>query len=172
MLSVRSVAARAGVGASTLRHYFPSQKALMETVFTALYDEALPDERMRDTTIAPRDRLIESLWQMLEPVGTPVVARDVWVTLFHTFIGPEATEDARKGYLVLVRHAEQRIVAWLEMLEAEGALVPGDNIQRTRFLLTVTDGLSIERALPMDNTHIAHERLTLATAVDAILRAP
>lgn len=172
VMSVRAVAARAGVGASTLRYYFPTQKALFETVLTAVYDEALPDERMRDAAISPRDRLIESLWQLLEPVGVPSVAREVWDTIYRTFIGPEATDDARKGYRVLVGQAEQRVVAWLVILEAEGALAPGDNLQRTRFLLTVLDGLSIERALPMDETQLVAERATLGMAVDAIFRAP
>lgn len=172
VMSVRAVAARAGVGASTLRYYFPTQKALFETVLTAVYDEALPDERMRDAAISPRDRLIESLWQLLEPVGVPSVAREVWDTIYLTFIGPEATDNARKGYRVLVGQAEQRVVAWLVILEAEGALAPGDNLQRTRFLLTVLDGLSIERALPMDETQLVAERATLGMAVDAIFRAP
>ena len=42
--SVRTVAAEAGVGASTLRYYFPTQRALLDAVLESVYAEALPDE--------------------------------------------------------------------------------------------------------------------------------
>ena len=60
-LSVRAVAARAGVGASTLRHHFPTQRDLINAALTATYDAAMPDERIRDTSIPPRERLVECI---------------------------------------------------------------------------------------------------------------
>ncbi|WP_275426032.1 TetR/AcrR family transcriptional regulator [Microbacterium sp. KCTC 39802] len=167
--SVRTVAARAGIGASTLRYYFPTQRALMDAVLTAVYDESLPDERIRDTSAPARQRLIDSLWSILDPVASVTEARAVWEGVFSSFIGPTASDESRAGYLVLEREALHRVEAWLAILEAEGTLKPGDNSARARFLLTVVDGLSIERALAASGERIEGERATLAFAVDAVL---
>lgn len=168
-LSVRAVAARAGVGASTLRHYFPTQRALLDTVLTAVYADALPDDRIRDVSVPARERLIECLQNLLEPFSSEDKARQTWATIFHTFMEAEPTPALRAGYSVMVRKAEQRIESWLALLEAEGALPAGDNTQRTRFLLTVVDGLSLERALPTEESPLANVTATLAYAVDAVL---
>lgn len=165
---MRAVAARAGVGASTLRHYFPTQRELLYAVLATVYEGALPDERIRDASIPARRRLIECVSRMLEPVESDAAAREVWGTLFTTFVGPDATDESRAGYRVLARQAEMRIESWLGILEAEGALAAGDNAQRTHFLLTVVDGLSIARAFPGDDSRLAAEAATLATAVDAV----
>jgi AcrR family transcriptional regulator len=171
-LSVRAVAARAGVGASTLRHYFPTQRALFDTVLEAVYVDAFPDDRIRDVSVPARDRLMECLWNLLEPFDTELNARRSWATIFHTFIEPEPTPAMRSGYTLLVQKAEQRVESWLVVLEAEGALPPGDSMQRTRFLLTVIDGLSLERGLPLEASRLADESATLGMAVDAVLGAP
>ncbi|MFB4353472.1 helix-turn-helix domain-containing protein [Microbacterium sp. LS_15] len=167
-LSVRAVAARAGIGASTLRHYFPTQRDLLNASLTATYDEAMPDERIRDTSVPPRERLRECLLRLLQPFGGPDAARDVWLSIFEAFAGPDATPEARAGYEVLEAQAARRVGAWLAILETEGALVAGDNARRTQFLLTVVDGLSIARALPRRATHLEDEAATLARAVDAV----
>lgn len=166
--SVRAVAARAGVGASTLRHYFPTQRELLYTVLGAVYEGAMPDERIRDGSIPARERLIECVWRMLEPFGSDAEAREVWGTLFTTFFGPDATDDARAGYLVLARQADLRVESWLAILEDEGALPKGDNMQRAHFLLTVVDGLSIGRAFPGDDARLRAETATLTMAVEAV----
>ncbi|MGO1854845.1 MAG: TetR/AcrR family transcriptional regulator, partial [Microbacteriaceae bacterium] len=151
-LSVRAVAARAGVGASTLRHHFPTQRDLINATLTATYDAAMPDERIRDTSVPPRERLRECIWRLLEPFSTPDEAREVWTNLLGMFADAESDPKIRAGYAVLVDQAERRVRAWLAILEDEGVLPPGDNARRTDLLLTVVDGLSITRALPPDET--------------------
>lgn len=171
-LSVRAVATRAGVGASTLRHHFPTQRDLINAALTATYLEAMPDERIRDASVPPRERLRECLWRLLEPLDDTHDPRGVWEDLLRTFAGPETTDDVRAGYAVLVAQAEVRVGAWLAILEEEGALRPGDNVRRTRLLLTVVDGLSIERALPRSASYLEDEAATLAFAVDAVFDVP
>ncbi|QEM48227.1 TetR/AcrR family transcriptional regulator [Mycolicibacterium grossiae] len=68
-VSVRAVAARAGVGLGTLRHHFPTQGELLNAVLASIYQEALPDERIRDSSAPPKDRLLECLRHILAPVG-------------------------------------------------------------------------------------------------------
>lgn len=167
-LSVRAVAARADVGASTLRHHFPTQRDLINAALTASYDAAMPDERIRDTSVPPRERLRECIWRVLEPFSSPAEAREVWTNLLRTFAQAEADPNTRAGYEALVAQAERRVGAWLAILEEEGALSPGDNIKRTDLLLTVVDGLSIARALPPSDTRLEEEATTLGFAVDAI----
>lgn len=167
-LSVRAVAARAGVGASTLRHHFPTQRDLVNAALTATYDAAMPDERIREKSDPPRERLRECLRRLLDPFGTPTEAREVWTNLLRTFAEAEADANTRAAYEVLVAEAERRIAAWLAILEEEGVLPPGDNARRTDLLLTVVDGLSIARALPPSDQRLEEETATLGFAVDAV----
>lgn len=167
---MRAVAQRAGIGASTLRHYFPTQRSLLDSVLTSIYDQAIPDERIRDASLPPRVRLIECMWHTLEPIGSGEQSRETWATLFDTFIGPESTEQARLGFIVIARQAQRRVESWLAILDAEGALPAGDNTLRAQFLLTVSDGLSIARALPSDVSRLEYETMAIGAAVDAVLR--
>ncbi|QTV79795.1 TetR/AcrR family transcriptional regulator [Microbacterium sp. NIBRBAC000506063] len=64
-VSVRSVATRAGIGASTLRHYFPTQQELHDAVLGATFDANLRDLRIAETAVSAEDRLVECLWQFL-----------------------------------------------------------------------------------------------------------
>ena len=167
-LSVRAVAARAGVGASTLRHHFPTQHDLINAALTATYDAAMPDERIRDTSLPARERLRECLRRLLDPFNTPADARDVWTGLLRMFAEAEGDPNTRAGYDVIVKQAERRVRAWLAILEEEGVLAPGDNARRADFLLTFVDGLSIARALPASEKRLEEETKTLAFAVDAV----
>lgn len=159
------------MGASTLRHYFPSQRALFDAALTRLYAEAMPDERIRDTTVPARERLVECLIGLLEPFSTEAQARRTWQVLYETFLAPEATDAARQGYLVIARQAQHRIESWLSILEAEGALPPGDTRTRLHLLMIVVDGLSLDRAFPELQPRVEVEASTLRLAVDAVFRA-
>lgn len=167
-LSVRAVAAHAGVGASTLRHHFPTQRDLINAALTATYDAAMPDERIRDISLPPRERLRECLRRLLDPFDTPAEAREVWTNLLRMFAEAESDPKTRAGYDVLVDQAERKVRAWLAILEDEGALAPGDDATRSDFLLTFVDGLSIARALPPTDQRFEEETRTLAFAVDAV----
>jgi len=167
-LSVRAVAARANVGASTLRHHFPTQRDLINAALTATYDAAIPDERIRDTTVPARERLRECLWRLIEPFGDSEAARKIWTGLFETFAVAETDANTREGYAVIVAQAERRVGAWLAILEDEGVLPPGDNGRRADLLLTVVDGLSVARALPASIARLEDETATLGYAVDAV----
>jgi len=167
-LSVRAVAARADVGASTLRHHFPTQRDLINAALTATYDSAMPDERIRDTSVPPRERLRECIWRLLEPFGAPAEARELWTNLLRMFAEAEADTNTRAGYAVLMAEAERRVGAWLAILEEEGALPRGDNARRTDLLLSIVDGLSIARAMPLSEMHLENEVATLSLAVDAV----
>ncbi|MBS1693764.1 MAG: hypothetical protein JST91_16235 [Actinobacteria bacterium] len=55
------------------------------------------------------------------------------------------------------------------MLADEGALPREDFARKVRFVLTVLNGLSVQRALPSGESVLQAETETLYTAVDAVL---
>ncbi|GAC67857.1 TetR/AcrR family transcriptional regulator [Gordonia soli] len=170
-LSVRTVAARAGVSMGSLRHHFPTQRALRDAVLRTIYDVATSDDEViYDRSVAPRERLVHCLRQILAPqVGDE--ARRAWTTVFDAFIATEPTDETRAAYLTMAAEGTRRMEHWLTVLDEEGALVPGDVRQHANFLNAVVNGVSIERALPTETSVLERETATLYQAVDAVLRA-
>lgn len=168
--SVRVVAARAGVGASTLRHYFPTQQALIQATLTSLYESAMPDERIRDTSVPAEQRLVECLTNLLTPAATPDQAREVWRGLFRAFIEPEPTEQTRTGYSFVFQQAMLRVESWLAVLTEEGALPAGDDELRAKYLLTVMDGISLARAMPDGGLSGPEEKAILEATVASVVQ--
>ncbi|MFI6908289.1 TetR/AcrR family transcriptional regulator [Nonomuraea sp. NPDC050394] len=170
-LSVRAVAARAGVSTGSLRFHFPTQRALQDEVLTRLYDVVVPEDRIHDRDVPARDRLADCLRQVLAPAGVGAGAREAHRTIHEHFIAPEPTEHVREAYLALEGEGRRRVEYWLTVLTQEGALTPGDTSRRAKFLLTVLNGLALERALPSDGSILQSENDTLYMAVDAVLNS-
>ncbi|MEU0794160.1 TetR/AcrR family transcriptional regulator [Amycolatopsis sp. NPDC005961] len=170
-LSVRAVAARAGVSTGSLRYHFPTQRALQDAVLAGIYDVVAPDDRIHDRSAPARDRLIDCLRQVLALAGVGAQARAGWSEIFKTYIEPEPTDESRAAYLAIEREAHRRVEYWLTVLRDEGALADGDNGRRARFLVTVLNGLSIARALPSEESLLATETETLHAAVDHVLNS-
>ncbi|WP_307872652.1 TetR/AcrR family transcriptional regulator [Paractinoplanes ovalisporus] len=168
-LSVRAVAARAGVSTGSLRYFFPTQRELREAVMAGIYDAVATGDPIHDRSMSPRDRLAASLRQVLAPATVGDQARAAWIKVFEAFIRPDQTDEARARYQAFEREGQRRVESWLAVLAREGVLPEGDNTRRARFLNTVLNGLSIERALPADDTILKAETETLYAAVDAVL---
>ncbi|MFE7571468.1 TetR/AcrR family transcriptional regulator [Streptomyces sp. NPDC057539] len=168
-LSVRAVAARAGVSTGSLRHFFPTQRELRDAVLAAIYDHVVSEDGIHDRSVSARDRLVNCLRQVLAPAGVGEQAREAWGRLFETFIAPEPTDEVRAAYLAMDREGQRRIESWLAILTREGALAAGENTRRARFLMTVLNGLATERALPAEQSILRSETETLYMAVDCVL---
>lgn len=173
-LSVRTVASRAGLSTGSLRYHFPTQRALQDEVLTRIYDLVAPDDRIHDTSTPARDRLVDCLRQALSRAGVGEQAREGTRKVVEDFVVPEPTEEIRAAYLAIEQEMRRRVEYWLALLTNEGALPDGDNTRRARFLITVLNGLGLERALPADDSILQSETDTLYTAVDCVLgsRAP
>ncbi|MGO1885403.1 MAG: TetR/AcrR family transcriptional regulator, partial [Citricoccus sp.] len=159
----------AGVSTGSLRYHFPTQRELQDTVLRTIYEVVAPDDRIRERTAPARDRLVECLRNVLSPAGTGEQARESWARVHEAFIATEPSAESAEAYQALWRQAQGRVEYWLTVLEEEGALTAGDHTAQARFLMTVVDGLSIERALPSDDSVLAAETETLYLAVDAVL---
>jgi AcrR family transcriptional regulator len=170
-LSVRAVAARAGVSTGSLRYHFPTQRALQDAVLAGVYDVITPGDRIHDRSATARERLVDCLRQVLAVAGVGEQARAAWGEIFKTYIEPEPTDETRAAYLAIEREAQRRVEYWLTVLKNEGAIAEGDNSRRARFLVTVLNGLSIERALPSTESILTTETETLHAAVDHVLNS-
>ncbi|MDT8912096.1 TetR/AcrR family transcriptional regulator [Amycolatopsis sp. PS_44_ISF1] len=169
-LSVRAVAARAGVSTGSLRFHFPTQRALQDEVLRQLYDVIAPAEHIHDRHVPARDRLADCLRQILAPLGVGSSAREAFRILHEQFVAPEPTEQVREAYLAIEQETRRRVEFWLAVLTQEGALAEGDHSRAVTFLLTVLNGLSLGRALPSAEPVLQAENDTLYLAVDSVLR--
>ncbi|MCP3427127.1 TetR/AcrR family transcriptional regulator [Rothia sp. AR01] len=170
-LSVRGVAARAGVSTGSLRHHFPTQRELMDAVLAIVYDMVLPEGSLHDSSIPARERLLSCLRRLLAPEGAEAAggAREAWLTVVERYIRPEPTAAIRAEYAAIDRELHRRVEYCLNVLRDEGAVPPGDNARRARFLMTVVDGVSIAQALPSEAADPRTEREVLGMAVDCVL---
>jgi AcrR family transcriptional regulator len=168
-LSVRAVAARAGVSTGSLRHFFPTQQQLLDTVVAGIYDVAIPGDPLHETGRPAVDRLVACLQQILSLVGTGERAREAWWSTFQAYVGSQPSDGAVTTYLTLERDGRRRIEQWLAVLTEEGAIPAGDDVRRARFLSTVLNGIAIERALPADGPRLATEEDTLRLAVLSVV---
>lgn len=168
-LSVRAVAARAGVSTGSLRFHFPTQRELRETVLARIYEHLAPGDPIRDRSLPARDRLVNCLRQVLAPAGVGEDARKAWGAAYQAFIAPDPTEKVRSAYLAYQREGALRVEYWLSVLAGEGALAREGQGRKVRFLMTVLNGLSVERALPSEESILQTETETLYAAVDCVL---
>lgn len=169
-LSVRAVAARAEVSTGSLRHFFPTQRELVDTVIAGLYEIDIPDDPINDRTMSPTERLMACLRLILREIGVGDRARQQWKALYEAYVASAPAADDTTTYLALERMGRHRIERWLEALIEEDAIPAGDVEQRARFLATVISGLMMDRALPADPARFTSETETLRFAVDAVTR--
>lgn len=168
-LSVRAVAARAGVNTGSLRHFFPTQRLLVDTVIAGMYDLSIPDDPIHEYAATPTQRLVACLQQLLEQVGTGERARQHLRATYETYVASNLSADEEASYFALERLGSHIIERWLSILADEGSASSADIEQSARFLSTVIAGLSIERALPGSAARLAFETTTLTTAAGAVL---
>lgn len=166
-LSVRAVATRAQVSTGSLRHFFPTQRDLIDTVVAGLYDLEIPDDPINDHTLTPTERLIACLRMMLAQVGVGDRARAQWGALYEAYVASTPADDEAATYFALERMGRHRIEQWLATLIGEGLIPAGKIEPRARFLATVLNGIVTERALPSEAARVDTETATLHLAVHA-----
>ncbi|MBT2486436.1 MULTISPECIES: TetR/AcrR family transcriptional regulator [unclassified Microbacterium] len=167
-LSVRAVAARAHVSTGSLRHFFPTQRDLIDTVVAAMYDLQIPDDPIAEVSLPPAERLIACLQLLLAQAGVGDRARQQWGDLYHAYVASTPPEEEAATYLALERMGRHRIEQWLEKLVDEGGIPAGSIEQRAQFLATVITGIMTERALPSAVVRVETEAETLRLAAHAV----
>lgn len=147
-LSVRTTAARAGIGASTLRHYFPTQQALFDAVVSDSFNAQLDDLRIADAQVPATDRLLECLAQFLPPSDAEIAQLLNWLTMYTAALGPDRTDQGARALSSLTNLGRQRVVAWLEVLGEQGSLRHPDVERHASLLLAHLDGLCLALLSP------------------------
>lgn len=168
-LSVRSTAARAGIGASTLRHYFPTQQALFDTVVSASFNAHLDDLRITDRHAPAADRLLECLAQFLPPSDAETGQLVNWLSMYSAALGPERTDQASRALASLTALGRQRVTAWLTVLQEQGELRHPDVDRHVTLLLTHLDGLSLALFVPDSGVNLADALEQLREVIAAMV---
>ncbi|QCB29458.1 TetR/AcrR family transcriptional regulator [Corynebacterium endometrii] len=142
-ISVRRVAAAAGIGASTLRYYFPTIKDLFSALASGNLDDYLSSEGLEDASVPAVDRLTGLLMQFLPPnddgVGQLETVLSVHQAAFESgkLVGSDALRDLNES-------GEAIVTGWLMKLREQGATLSIDPGEGARLLLAMTNGLALE----------------------------
>lgn len=179
-LSVRAVAQRAGVSTGSLRHFFPTQRDLIDAVvagIAALQAEGTgaTENALLDTARPAIDRLVDLLRRTLHnALADDLALKQLRATLAQ----PEqaVSDDDAAPTLALERLALSQMADWVATLRAEmsGDTPPDSRFDSTpdeaaRFLSTVLTGLVTENALPGGLARRAAHESTLRLAALAVL---
>lgn len=178
-LSVRAVAQRAGVSTGSLRHFFPTQRDLIDAVVAAIAALQPTDElesALHDTDRPAVDRLTDLLRGTLRDALADETARARLRSALAA-TEPARTDDQAAPTLALEQLGLRRIAGWISTLHAESAdhtdahALLFDAETGARFLGTVLTGLVTEQALPGALTRVAFHDSTLRIAATAVLTA-
>ncbi|HEX7308213.1 TetR family transcriptional regulator [Lentzea sp.] len=142
-LSVRAVAAAAGVGATTLRNYFPSQTALHQAVAAELVTVTLEDGDIADASRPPAERLADRLDQFLPLPGQVETSLQGWLEYYRLSFGPEASTATAELLHSGRRASAEVLTRWLGVLAAEGRVAEDAVDDHVTRLLVVVDGIHL-----------------------------
>nr|WP_314257960.1 TetR/AcrR family transcriptional regulator [uncultured Devosia sp.] len=168
-LSVRAVAARANVSTGSVRHFFPSQRQLLDTVVAGLFTLSVDEDPIHDLTLSPEDRLLACLRFSLNHLGVAEHARSNWHALYVSYAKDNLDQAQREQYLAIERVGINRIASWIRTLLDEAICTDQEVERRAQFLATVMSGLFTERVLPSEDIGLDRENNSLRLAVKAVL---
>ncbi|WP_405840329.1 TetR/AcrR family transcriptional regulator [Streptomyces platensis] len=152
-LSVRSVAAAAGVGATTLRHYFPSQADLYQAVASRLVTSVLSDLDITDDSRDPAARLYDCLAQFVPQPTEQTQSLTGWAELHRLALGGDAgvVEILKSGR----RASKEALLRWFGVLADQGHTARADINTHATHALTLIDGLNLDLFLFPDQVDLA-----------------
>lgn len=170
--SVRRVAARAGVGASTLRYYFPTQQDLVDALLGPTLDDRIGDLRIADASLPAAERLAECLRQFLPATAGEVPQLERWLSAYAAAFGTDGTSSARTVLTALTARGRIHVEGWLDRLDAEGTLRPEARDHAATVLLALVDGLCLELLTPGSPVGLADAHRALDVVITtSVVRA-
>lgn len=169
-LSVRSAAAAAGVGATTLRNYFPTQALLHSAVAAEFVSVSLSDRRIADPSLPAGQRLAECLEQFLPSEQDPLAALEGWMEYYRLSFGPEAVAGVREMLVAGRRSSADALERWLLLLDGEGHGLRAGVAELTTMLLAFIDGLHLTMLTDPDRLDVpAAQRLLRSFVTTSVL---
>ncbi|WP_309132716.1 TetR/AcrR family transcriptional regulator [Brevibacterium sp.] len=168
-LSVRAVAREAGIGPSTLRHYFPTQADLHEAVVRSSLDMAIRDFSIADSSLDPADRLYECCAQFLPSHEHRDMQLELWFSMHLNALGPE--KRALTHRLLEYGHdlTYDYLHRWLGILAEEGHISPAEVDPSSTALFTMIDGLSLHAIVTPERMTVDAVHEQIRWMIDKIL---
>lgn len=160
-LSVRAVAKEAGIGASTLRHYFPTQADLHEAIARGSMKTAVKDFSISDSDLDPAARLFECCAQFLPTHEHRDMQLELWFTMHLSALGPDRREVSRRLLEYGHDFTYECLHRWLGILSDEGHIDPAEVASTSVALFTMLDGLAL-------HSIVTPERVTVDAALDQL----
>lgn len=170
-VSVRAVAARAGIGASTLRHHFPAQAELLSATSRAIFAAQVNDFRIGDASLDPRSRLFECFWQFLAPFDGSRAALESWFEAHRQALSPD-TDPSLVNFLGEAHRAgEASAQRWLETVAGEGYLDTSSVEPAAAMLLALVDGLALHMLVDPGRLDEQAAKRALTLAISSVVSA-
>ncbi|GAA1645965.1 TetR/AcrR family transcriptional regulator [Actinoplanes couchii] len=154
-LSVRAVAREAGVGATTLRHYFPAQIDLYHAVATYHVQSLVSDLSITDETLDPQQRLYDCLAQFLPPAEHPRATLESWFELHRLAFAPDATTAIRTSVSSAHQVSWGILHRWLTVLADQGHLPAGRVDDHVGTALVLINGINLTMLTNPDHFDLA-----------------
>lgn len=168
-LSVRAIAKEAGIGASTLRHYFPTQNALYHEVARRSIQTTVKDFSIADSRRDPAERLYECCSQFLLTDEHRDIQLKVWFTMHLNALGP----DPREGSLGLLEYCHELMYAslhrWLGILADEGHLESAEVGPSATLLFTAIDGMALHSIITPERMTVGDVHANIRWLIGKIL---
>lgn len=140
-VSVRSVAAQAGMSKSSLAHYFPSQGALIAAAIEQVMDTTQKQVDGLDLDSPDLEAMVRAC--SLAVPDTPARRRQAQVWLF--LAGQTADESLQRTLRSLNARVADNVRSGLEAMQRNGLLGEGRDLAvETRRLHALIDGLSLQ----------------------------
>lgn len=163
-VSVRAVAAAAGVATGSLRHYFPTQRDLHEALIARMLDDEIDDVGIDDVTAPAAERLERCVLQFLPPDAESLPLLDAWFGMYRAAMAPGAGAS-RQRLDIMTRRAQERIATWLRALAREGWTDPARAQVRALHVSALVSGLCLELMTPGSAMTLETARVIVADTV-------
>lgn len=171
-LSVRAVAQAAGVGASTLRHYFfPTQDDLHEAVIARSLHSRLQDCRIAERALPALERLSECMEQFFPPDEDSVTLLESLPALYALAYGAERSSQGVDVVQLMTRVSRDRIERWLDILGEQQPLRYASHAQAASVLQAVVTGLCLELLGKHPGLRLPEARAVLRDTIERLILA-
>ncbi len=168
-MTVRAVSAAAGVGMGTLRHYFRSQRELVDAVVADLVQGMLDESVVLDPAAAPGDRLAHAVLQFLPASSADRGQLDAWFAFYVSAFSGAPSDHARRVLEASVATSHEHMRRWLQALADEGALDAGSVADTSSALIALVNGLTLEVLTPGSPVTVEDARRIAEAAARAVV---
>ncbi len=161
-VTVRATADKAGVGIGTLRHHFPTQKALFDAIVVRRVDTLIDDSVVLDGSAALEDRIRSMIEQFIPSELDNAGSLTLWFSVYSSALGPNHDTGNRQLLAAAGARSHEHMRRWLTHFAAEGTIDPTTIDDTANTIIALTVGITLESLTPATPMSIRSGRLLLA----------